>query len=793
MFTRIEKLIYKKDLAANRLLVGEVSQEKKSSRLVLCLFKGILIFLASYCSIVSLLDAFAIPHNKPVILAAFMFFSFCVALLYLNKIIFYSLYILMFIVFTIELARYYIYANSGFQAAINILSKEYSDYFNMMVLREAQEIVADRNLTVTVASIFLGVFIIILLNVTISGYMNVIETMVVTLPFVEICLFIHKIPPFRYMLGLLFVYSAITLLQFSRHSRMQVKSKRMHEFSRFKKKNENFYAYQADTGVFIYSFIIAGIVSLVLLLSLGSILTPPESKIAGNKIHAKTQDFVKIFVQSGFSGFLDSYASTGGLSGGKLGGVSQVRPDFETDLVATYVPSDYRTVYLKGYTGTTYLSQGWYQTTYNPEEKDAERQYDFGAKAKMKINTEDEIGYFLRPYYSSIEDLTVTNAISPYVSTNNYTSNPNLFDEYEVVYYPNPSGEYNDNIHDDLLDDEAYYKYVYEDCLQVPEDIKDSLDNALESIDDTFAYSSTNEYRLKKAEAIYDFFLEDFSYTMAPGSTPRNRDFVTNFLDNQHRGFCAHFASATVMLLRESGIPARYCEGYSIPLTLVLDSATIADANFDDYYEGEIGGAKVNYAIQVPVNDSYAHAWVEIYLDGYGFVPFEATIPSFEEETNTLALFNGFGGLFSVLMNNTPNLENTLGGQNNNTTGGVTASKIMSLFKFNTNLAGAIILRVFSALLLGVGLFFLVKLIMLRIKLAIYKKNNDEYNLVMYEYTKLVKKLRRKHFIKKANPLPTDVKEAYDAYLYWYNSNHKKEKIVDTNKLFEYYERIMYS
>lgn len=789
MFTRIEKLIYKKDLAANRLLVGEISQEKKSSRLVLCLFKGILIFLASYCSIVSLLDAFSIPHNKPVILAAFMFFSFYVALLYLNKIIFYSLYILMFIVFTIELARYYIYANSGFQAAINIISKEYSDYFNMMVLREAQEIVANRTLTVTVAAIFLGIFIIILLNVTVSGYMNVIETMLVTLPFVEICLFIHKVPPYRYMLGLLFVYAAITLLQFSRHSRMQVKSRKMHEFSRFKKKNDNFYSYQADVGVFIYSFIIAGIVSVVLLLSLGSILTPPESKIATNKIHAKTQDLVKIFVQSGFSGFLDSYASTGGLSGGKLGGVSQVRPDFETDLIATYVPSDYKTVYLKGYTGTTYLSQGWYVPEYNAAAKENEREYDFGAKAKMKIEPQDEIGYFLRPYYSADKDIIL------YSSSTYAANHPDANSEYDITYYPNPSGEYNEEIHDNLLDDEKYYNYVYESCLQVPEDIKDSLDNALEEIDDDFDYSTVNEYRLKKADAIYDYFLENFSYTMSPGSTPRNRDFVAHFLDNQHRGFCAHFASATVMLLRESGVPARYCEGYSIPLTLVVDSATIADAKFEDLYQGEIGGAEVNYAISVPVNDSYAHAWVEIYLDGYGFVPFEATIPSFEEENTGGGLFGGFGGLFSVLMGNTPNLENTLGNTDANAGGnaGSAASKIMSLFKFNTNLAGAIFLRVFSAILIGVGLFFLIKLIMLKIKLAIYKKNNDEYNLVMYEYTNLVKMLRRKHFIKKANPLPTDVKEAYDAYLYWYNSNHKKEKIVDTNKLFEYYERIMYS
>ena len=129
MFSWIEKIIYKKENTENKLLVGEISQEKKSNRFLLCLFKGILIFIATYCSICGFLDAFEITYSRPVIIFAFAFFAFYVSFLYYSKLIFYLFYIILFILFTVELARYYMPANSGFQAILNIVANKYSDYF----------------------------------------------------------------------------------------------------------------------------------------------------------------------------------------------------------------------------------------------------------------------------------------------------------------------------------------------------------------------------------------------------------------------------------------------------------------------------------------------------------------------------------------------------------------------------------------------------------------------------------------------------------------------------------------
>ena len=53
-----------------------------------------------------------------------------------------------------------------------------------------------------------------------------------------------------------------------------------------------------------------------------------------------TDPYVKIFVQNGLSGFFNRYHATGGLSNGRLGGISSIRPDYQTDLIVTFVPCE---------------------------------------------------------------------------------------------------------------------------------------------------------------------------------------------------------------------------------------------------------------------------------------------------------------------------------------------------------------------------------------------------------------------------------------------------------------------
>ncbi|MGN1106435.1 MAG: transglutaminase family protein, partial [Huintestinicola sp.] len=78
-------------------------------------------------------------------------------------------------------------------------------------------------------------------------------------------------------------------------------------------------------------------------------------------------------------------------------------------------------------------------------------------------------------------------------------------------------------------------------------------------------------------------------------------------LTDNKKGSCTHFDSAAALLCRSMGIPARYCEGF-----------VIKEEDVESFPEND------GYTT-VSVPDSRAHAWVEVYIDGYGWLPFEAT------------------------------------------------------------------------------------------------------------------------------------------------------------------------
>ena len=94
------------------------------------------------------------------------------------------------------------------------------------------------------------------------------------------------------------------------------------------------------------------------------------------------------------------------------------------------------------------------------------------------------------------------------------------------------------------------------------------------------------------------------TYTQAPGMFPLNEDPAEYFLFESGRGYCQHFATAAVILYRMYGIPARYATGYAVKPS--------------DFMEE-------NGEFHAEVTDESAHAWVEICLPDYGWVPVETT------------------------------------------------------------------------------------------------------------------------------------------------------------------------
>jgi transglutaminase-like putative cysteine protease len=91
---------------------------------------------------------------------------------------------------------------------------------------------------------------------------------------------------------------------------------------------------------------------------------------------------------------------------------------------------------------------------------------------------------------------------------------------------------------------------------------------------------------------------QEYFYTLRPPAMPD--DGIDSLLFDEKRGFCAHYAGATTFVLRAAGIPSRVVVGY----------------------QGGESGAGGDYLI---VRQYDAHAWVEAYIDGRGWVRIDPT------------------------------------------------------------------------------------------------------------------------------------------------------------------------
>lgn len=95
----------------------------------------------------------------------------------------------------------------------------------------------------------------------------------------------------------------------------------------------------------------------------------------------------------------------------------------------------------------------------------------------------------------------------------------------------------------------------------------------------------------EKLKLVSAYFADNFSYSTFRSGNAANRTAVSDFLTRNRSGHCEHFATATTLLLRAAGIPARYAVGFSV-----------TEPN--------------RFGIGYVARHRHAHAWVRAYVDG---------------------------------------------------------------------------------------------------------------------------------------------------------------------------------
>ena len=163
-------------------------------------------------------------------------------------------------------------------------------------------------------------------------------------------------------------------------------------------------------------------------------------------------------------------------------------------------------------------------------------------------------------------------------------------------------------------------RVALENALQLPDDLPTRVKRLARQIS-----AETRGHPAEIAMALEGHLKLNYPYDLDAPDLPEGMDFVDHFLFEAKRGWCNHYATAMVVMLRVLEIPARLATGFTA---------------------GEYVPGRDVYEIR----DQDAHAWVEVYFEDTGWIDFDPTPDSGEiDQTVAGGVRRGFGEIGSVL------------------------------------------------------------------------------------------------------------------------------------------------
>ena len=187
-------------------------------------------------------------------------------------------------------------------------------------------------------------------------------------------------------------------------------------------------------------------------------------------------------------------------------------------------------------------------------------------------------------------------ALPMQISYSDYTSYISAYRDFVYDYYTDVPEEEKENIYSFLLD---AMRYGYDEV-----DAEDLLEKEIPMINAL----SDMYYRNMYAEFINEYLSSSgtFRYSLDTDNTAGGNTFLGNFLNETRAGHCALYATTMCLALRYIGVPARYVTGFTV-------------SGDNDFRLSRDGG----YSYTVLEKD--LHAWVEVYYDDVGWIPYDPT------------------------------------------------------------------------------------------------------------------------------------------------------------------------
>ncbi|AXR76631.1 transglutaminaseTgpA domain-containing protein [Natrarchaeobaculum sulfurireducens] len=144
---------------------------------------------------------------------------------------------------------------------------------------------------------------------------------------------------------------------------------------------------------------------------------------------------------------------------------------------------------------------------------------------------------------------------------------------------------------------EIYPEEITEHYLQRPESTSSAFDERTAEI------TADAETPYETAAAIEAYLRSSKEYSLEVDRP--DGDVAEAFLLEMDEGYCVYFATTMTQMLRAEDVPARYATGYTAGEEVDENTYTVRGLD--------------------------AHAWVEVYFPGHGWVPFEPTPPADRE------------------------------------------------------------------------------------------------------------------------------------------------------------------
>lgn len=652
--------------------MGEHLQSPKE-RLYNCLLKGFLTFVTVYCLNMLFITSFDLPCSKALITFGAVLLSFGVSVFYYNKLCFNLGFIGLFLLFLPISFGLVMYANSGINAIVNILFEAVDKKLNLEGVRHYQEIYSNRFMTIT-CCLFLLLFLeVCFLNAFISEHLSGFLVALFVYPVIQICMYLCDTVRYVYIFPIVFVIIMCMIMRQSERFRPILSKK--YPGCIIKKNIIRYNPVNKQESSLLYktTVLILPVFLIIFLFAVATLRFFPYTARNNNSSFKNTTDeIVAEVAMHGLSSlFMKDQYTPGGILHGKLGEVKEVYRDYETDLLVSYVPFSSDILYLSSFNGTTYFKNAWtFHSSGAYAAKDVYFEAEYWAERyKQKISP----SAFAVMQIRRVDPIIMDEYFDPYCSADTYEyyvikrtqpENKDIFKDSPVLETWSRLSEndsyrsYSTYLYFPVLSEEAavnagqydqerndYRDYVYSKYyLQIP----DELRPVLEQVCEEQGFQGTTMEIVGQIQA---YFRDEFVYTLAPGKTPKGRDFVQYFLKKK-KGYCTHFATTGALLLRCMGIPAYYVEGYAIDVVTAADASEILE-NEDPakWYDGDnllnsASGEQVP-VLQVEVNDAHAHAWVMVYLDGYGWYPVELTTAMEESSGSDEDFWSNFGRLFT--------------------------------------------------------------------------------------------------------------------------------------------------